>query len=367
MHAASLWKVSLTMSLLFAVSKSHADELDARISSLESRMAAVKNESVKKTSGAKMASASPLIDGYGFYATADLLVWHLKEGGTDYALTLKESAVVDFLPTSGKSVRSHFNWNAGFRFGAGYTFEEHDAWDGYINFTWFQTHASDSAHAPDNQSLAPQKGLGVVNPATKMSSHWKVHYYVLDFELGRNYFVSKYLAFRPQFGIESALINQRRHYKILGEVNGLTGIFGDRVFGKNNFYGVGPRAGVQGTWYFDRHFSLNGAINGALLWGRFNCHLHETGLTSTSKVKVVDMSDVFHRIVPNVQMALGVGWDGNLFEDLYHLGVRVSYEFQYWWRQNQFLNEQQFNDGNFQSESMDLSLNGVTLDVRFDF
>jgi hypothetical protein len=66
-------------------------------------------------------------------------------------------------------------------------------------------------------------------------------------------------------------------------------------------------------------------------------------------------------------MALGLSWDANINDDKNHLGIRLSYEFQYWWRQNQFLNEQQATAANFQHESMDLSINGVTLDVRFDF
>ncbi len=357
---------ALTLFLFIAASQSFADILDSRVSALESRMTAIKNDTVKKTTGAKMASASPLIDGYGFFATADLLIWHLKEGGSDYAISSKGPLNQNLLPGRGKAEHSHFDWDFGFRTGVGYNLE-HDAWDWYLNFTWFQADASDSVCRPKNGGLLPQKGFSVIESAKKIRSHWNVHYYVLDFELGRRYFVSKFLAFRPQFGIESAWICQRRRYMFRQDLDPSTGITGQNIYGKNNFWGIGPRAGVEGTWYFDRHFSLMAAVNGALQWGCFDDHLKETELTSGGKVRFVDVDGDFHTLVPNVQMALGFSWASPINEGKNQLGIRLSYEFQYWWRQNQFLNEQQFNATNFQHESMDLTLNGATLDVRFDF
>lgn len=363
-YRANLWSVPLI--LLTSLSQVFAEDINLRVSSLESRMTAIKNDTIKNTTGAKMASASPLFDGYGLFATADLLFWHLSEGGADYCLAAEKPGTQSQLPSSGKVMHSHFDWDFGFRTGVGYNLE-HDAWDGYLNFTWFHTSASDSTHRQKNGGLNPQKGFAIIENAKKMSSHWDVHYYVLDLEVGRRYFVSKFLAFRPEFGVESAWICQRRRYSIRKDVNPQTGVMGENIYGKNNFWGIGPRCGVEGTWYFGRRFSLLGALNAALLWGRFDDHLKETELTSRGKVKAVDINGDFHRLAPNVQMKLGFGWDSNINDDQNHLGIYLSYEFQYWWRQNQFLNEQQFNGMNFQHEAMDLSLNGFTLDVRFDF
>jgi hypothetical protein len=312
-------------------------------------MTAVKNDTIQHTAGAKMASASPLIDGYGFFATADFLVWHLKEGGSDYCLSSSSS--------KGKVEHSHFNWAPGFRVGAGYHLE-HDAWDWHVNFTWLHAHALNSAHRPKQGSLFPQKGFNSIARAENMHSHWHVHYYVLDLEVGRRYFVSKYLALRPQFGIESAWICQRRRYHISEQRTSRA----ENIYGKNNFWGIGPRAGCEGAWYFKRHFSLIGALAGALQWGRFKDSLSETRLTPREKRKIASVAGNFHRLVPNVQMALGLGWESTINDEQNHLTICLSYEFQYWWRQNQFLN-----GVGFQRESMDLSINGATLNARFDF
>lgn len=346
-HVAARGITAFLLSLLLAASPSYAeDDLSLRVSSLESRMRAIKNETVKKTTGAKLSSASPIIDGYGFFITGDLLFCHL-------------------IPYSEKAKHSYFNWDFGFRTGAGYNME-HDAWDWHLNFTWLHTDASTSSHRPENAGLSPQQGFDIIHHAEKMRSHWHVHYYVLDLEIGRRYFVSKFLCFRPQFGIENAWICQRRRYAIKTDVDPMAKVFGENIYGKNNFWGMGPRAGMEGNWYLTNHFSIIGALNMALQWGRFDTTLSQTNLTTAGKVKTVDVDSDFHRLVPNAQMALGLGWGSNINADQNHLQIRLSYEFQYWWRQNQFLSGQ-YNDVNFQRESMDLSLNGISLDVRFDF
>ena len=124
---------------------------------------------------------------------------------------------------------------------------------------------------------------------------------------------------------------------------------------------------MEGTWFFGRHFSLFGSISGALLWGRFDTNNKEARDLPTGDVSSLVVKDTFHRVVPNAQMALGLSWDANLNDEQNHLGIKLGYEFQYWWRQNQFLNEEQAFFFGLQHESTDMTLNGVTLDVRFDF
>ncbi|MBS0603840.1 MAG: hypothetical protein JSS60_02250 [Verrucomicrobia bacterium] len=364
MHAAPFWKTPCTLALCLASSFTNADELSSRLSALETRMAAIKTETVKKTTGVQLASANPQYDGYGLFTTAELLFWHLYQGGSDYSLS-HNGPINQGQPVKGESKHSHFDWDFGFRAGAGYNFE-HDGWDAYINFTWFQTDASNSAHAPKNGGLVPLKGDPFTLSAKKINSHWDVHYYVLDLELGRSFFVSKFLSFRPQFGIESAWICQRRRYETRQPPDPATSLSGQNIYGKNNFWGIGPRAGLEGSWYLGKHFSLLGSVNGSLQWGHFDAHTKETDYLSTGKLPIFHIDGDFHRLVPNVQMKLEIGWDANINNDENHLGVMLGYEFQYWWRQNQFINEP-FQGFTFQHESMDLSINGLTLAARFDF
>jgi hypothetical protein len=335
--------------LALSTASCFADDLSNRVSSLESRMTAIKTQTEKNTVGAQLANASPLYDGYGLFATGDLLFWHLNEEGSEYALSLSEA-------NKGRVKDAHFDWDFGFRLGAGYQME-HDVWEGALNFTWFQTQASDSTSG----SLIPEKGYPSSPTATKMESHWNLHYYVLDLSVGRNFFVSKFLSFFPTLGVESGWIAQRRRYEIEQIPSG------ENIYGKNNYWGIGPRIGVKGTWNFNSHFLLFGSANGCLQWGSFDTHTKETLLTEAGKVKLTHVADHFHRLVPNVQLALGLGWNSSINDDKNYLAVNLSYEFQYWWRQNQFLNEEQLDTTLLQHESQGLSLNGLTLDVRYGF
>lgn len=329
---------SIATALIFA------DEQSARIDALETRMSAIKTETVHRTRGVQLGSAHPQYDGYGLFATADLLFWHLAEGGSDFSLSSK------------KSKQSDFDWDFGFQVGAGYNFE-HDAWDAILNFTWFQTKASDHAHG---HNMIPQKGFPFTVNATEISALWRVHYYLLDLELGRSFYVSKFFSLRPQLGVEGAWITQRRHYKIRQPGQG------ENIYGKNTFWGVGPRAGCEGVYYFGTHFNLFGSLNCALLWGCFTTHTHESVLTGAGKSKLVSVHDTMYRLAPNIQTDMGLGWQSNICDDQFNLRIRLGYSMQYWWRQNQFINEP-YPLIAFQHESMDFSLNGLTLDVRFEF
>lgn len=365
MDVKHFFKLPLTLSLIFPIVLSYADELSSRVSSLETRMSAVKTETPKGTVGAQMASASPLFDGLGLFVSADLLYWHVYEGGADYSLSREVSGPQSFPKISGESSRIHFDWDFGFRVGAGYHFE-HDAWDALVNFTWFRTDGDGHTHADSDETLVPQKGAFNTVTAHKISAHWDIHNYILDMEVGRRYFVSKFLAFRPHIGIESAWIYQHRHFRIHQPLD-LQNVEGESVRGRCNFWGIGPRAGVEGTWFFGKRFSLFGVVDGALLWGHFDTKNKEKLETPSGDVPSLSVHDDFHRLSPNVQMMLGASWDSNLSNDMFHLTIKLGYEFQYWWRQNQFINEQQVSFFGLQHESKDLSINGATLDVRFDF
>lgn len=360
MNAFTTKKGAIALSLCLAyASYSYSDDLDSRVSSLESRMGAVKTQTAKGTIGAKMATAHPLIDSYGLFINADFLAWHLKEGQSQYVIKNKE-ATIDTVHGNTKNV--NFNWDFGFRLGAGYNFE-HDEWDANLNFTWFQCAAHNQTKARSSGSLIPEFGM-LDSLGRKAKVEWNVGYYVLDAELGRHFFVSKFLAFRPFFGIETAWINQHMHF----DEHLLPGQDQSRLIvkNKNDFWGIGPRAGFGSNWYFCESVSLFGNVSGALLWGDFDIREKEKA-KGLVPLKLSDISGDMHCIVPNAQMILGIQYDVNFNENCNHIGVKLGYEFQYWWKQNQILTTFVPVSPIFERESGDLSFNGVTLDVRFDF
>lgn len=354
MHACLHRKILFVFAFYLPAQICFADDLESRLSLLQTQMADLKTETVHKTSGVQFAPGGPQYDGDGIHVRAAILFWHLNAGGSDIAVSLKGPADrVD------KIHSAHFDWDFGYQAGIGYTFE-HDAWDVLLNFTWFQTTASTTAHG----GLSPQKGVPFTIHAAAIHCNWHVHYNVLDLELGRCFFVSKYLSVRPQFGIETSWIDQRRNLAV--HRHGQARIRRAHIHGKNSFWGIGPRAGVNGTWYFGRHFSTLGVISSSLQWGDFDVRTKESIVKNPAKKRQIKVDGNFHTLVPNAEMKLGIGWDANILEGKNHVGVSLFYEFQYWWRQNQFINEP-FKTVSFQHESEDLAIQGLTLDFRFDF
>lgn len=345
---------------LFAMGSLSADEdLNSRVTILESQMSEVSMKSPFGNIGAKTASASPLINGYDVFVSADFLYWNLQEGGTDYAYS-DTTAALSF-PLTGKRKNLEFGWDPGFRTGLGIVFD-HDRWDAYLNFTWFQTSntASSEAHGDDAliSLLAPLPG-SIELKSAKLA--WRVHFYALDLELGRKFFVSRYFSLRPFFGLKTAWIDQHRHTRYVSRD---TPDFIARTRGKCDFWGIGPWTGVNGDWHFSRNFSFFGRVAGAIMWGEFDSHEKQTISTEGVWFNYDIDKD---RIVPMLQFQLGFCWETNLSKDRYHLGFNLSYENQYWWQQNQFPYYPGTNVPKLNPINEDLSLQGLTFDVRLDF
>ncbi|MES2121997.1 MAG: Lpg1974 family pore-forming outer membrane protein, partial [Chlamydiota bacterium] len=298
-------------------------DMGTRVSRLESDMRKVRTHTALENFGAKTASNAPQTNGYGFFATADFLWWKLFEFQDDYVFDNKHS--IGALPFKGDVKHMDFKWEPGFRVGLGYVFD-YDGWDIKLNFTDYKTNAHQHKHASNSGFLVPLWGYETVE-LTKLRAKWKVQFYELDLVLGRDFFVSKSLAFHPFFGLASAWINQQRS-------SHMTLVLGDtaKLRSKNNFWGIGPRAGVDGQFFMGRHFSLCGSIAGALLWGRI--HGHEKEHIDTIDVNIYNEKLNARRMSPMVDYALGGAFETNFNDNANHFMVKLMFESQYWWKQN---------------------------------
>lgn len=347
--------IPVASGILFASVQGHCDaDVEARIGRLETDMKKVRGETAYGNYGAKTPSAASQIDGYGLFITADFLWWKLYEGGTDYVFVDKKAPAVT--PNIGPMKHFNFEWQPGFKVGVGYLFE-HDGWDAYADFTYFKTEASHSFES-DVLRFYPLFGQESF-PLFDLHAHWHVDFYDINLVLGRNFFVSKYLSLRPFFGLATAWIDQHRRFS------------GHRIFdnlivlkGKNDFWGIGPRLGLDAQFFFCENFSLFGNFFGDLLWGDF--HVKEFEDNKTSDFEFYNLRYNLHRMVPAIGFGLGAAYETNLNGDRYHFMIKAGYENQYWWRQNQLPIFDSLSTA-FERWSEDLSLQGLTVEFRLDF
>lgn len=351
----------ITCGSLFTSIAGHCDSnpeadqrINQRIDRLETDMRKIRTENAYGNFGPRTATANPQVDGYGFVASADFLWWKLYQGSTDYLVKAKNDRTV--LPVEGHLKHFNFRWEPGFKVGLGYVFD-HDGWDADAEFTFFQTQAHSHASA-SQPHLFPLVGNPALN-YTKAHGIWNVKFYDLNVVLGRNYFVSKYLALRPFFGLATAWIDQQRRFHFV-ESNG------DLIYlrNRNDFWGIGPRIGLDAQFAFCESFSFYGNVAGNLMWGEFRTD--ELDKDKTTELVFHDLHYNLHRMVSTTAFGLGFAYETSFLENTYYLMIKCGYESQYWWRQNQ-LPIPDVNSLLFRRASNDLSLQGLTLEFKLDF
>ncbi len=362
---------------LLAVSASGfaAMDTDERLEMLEKQMEEVRTETSMGTYGAKTASARAEVNGKGWNIDLDVFYWKGKVGGTEYAYS--DNDPVTSLPIRGRTKNMDFSWDWGVRLGLGYNFL-HDGWDALLSYTWFDNSGSDSRTGGVNDVVVPLRGSSEItenqgaqfNFAKSANSQFDLDVNLLDLGLGRSFFVSSSLSMRPHIGLRSAWIDLEQDTKYSGgtpdgSTNWGLGVNNVSVDDKCNFWGLGPRAGFDTKWHLGNGFSIFGNVAGSLLYGNFDVD-HKEKYSADENARISLDANV-HGFSPNVQFALGLGYDTYINNDKQHIGLGIGYENQYFWRQNQMLKIDDASPLKYERYSEDVAMQGITFNFKFDF
>jgi hypothetical protein len=328
-------------------------------------------------------------DDIGLYLFADALYWHADVTNSDWAFVSNARSPTN--PAAGANQELAFKWNWGFRVGLGYEFD-HDQWDSDIYYTWFVNNAANGSTSQTafttptggsavslNSDLPDLSGVTILTGAAAT----KLTFQVLDWELGRAFYISNSISLRPHIGVKGSWIKLTETESYTGSAAALVAY---SVSNETRSWGVGPSAGINSNWYFgcgntmgpkgavkDRPiFSIFGDVSGALMYGHFKNSHSEAGLTAAGAASNGFVPSGLNRnlMVPVLTGVLGLAWDICFACDKMHLGIRAGYELQYWFRQNQRFGS--FSTSGYAAPPYnrtvgDLALQGLTIDVRFDF
>jgi opacity protein-like surface antigen len=339
-----------------------------------------------------LTSARPC-DDIGLYIFADALYWHADVTNAEWAFANPTGGTS---PTTGTNQELAFKWNWGFRVGLGYEFD-HDQWDTDIYYTWFHNKAASNGSTSSTSFAVPVGTASSLNTDSSMtpaailsgSATAKLKFNVVDWELGRAFYVSNSISLRPHVGVKGAWIK-------LTESESFTGVGSPAIYNSSDStksWAVGPSAGINSNWYFgcantmpvgrngevqDRPmFSLFGDVSGAMMYGHFKNSHSETGVSAAGLPSGGFSPSGLNRnlMVPVLTGIMGFEFDWCFDCDKMRLGLRAGYELQYWFRQNQRFSN--FNTTGAAGEAVsaprytrttgDLALQGLTIDVRFDF
>jgi len=320
----------------------------------------------------------------GFY-------WKANEDGLEYAIENDNSAALIMGENNHILVNSdfkspNFDWEFGFKAGFGYN-SPCDGWDIGLYWTRYDGRASSHIEAEDldSQSIlpiwsnlyAPTFG-GISIFATDSKTDWKLQLNLIDIELGRESWNSRYLTLRPHVGIRLGYIDQ--DYDIIysgGSWSDSNILATGNVKLENDFKGVGLRGGLDSIWNLGCGWALYADFALSLMNGRFKID-HEESLRGTespfNKDKLLETSNSFHSTKMIADFAFGLQWSSLICDCKYGLLVALGYEQHLFFDQNQLWriaivqgNETEEFNNIYQQGRGDLSTQGWTLSAGFDF
>ena len=217
-----------------------------------------------------MPAAGPRVqEGADAFLTADFLYWEARQGSLEYAQTgIETSGGGNASLPQGKVFTPEFEYDPGFRVGLGLGLG-HDAWDLFVQYTWYHQNAKQTVNTHTDNSLStlqatPNMGFSTGSPLTYADGDWKLRLNMIDLELGRDSYFSKYVALRYFIGLKAAWQNQNFdvNYKWLDTSNANAETNTHIAQTMKNF-GIGLRAGLNGSWFFTKklvHFWKSSCI-----------------------------------------------------------------------------------------------------------
>ena len=352
--------------------------LQDRVATLENEMQSVYIDTANKTSGATFAAETPASTETSWFVTAEVLYWHAKAGGTEYAIKLDSPTV----PMTGNMKDCDFDWDWGLRFGLGKHLP-HDQWSLYLTYTYFDTSDTESVGSP----------FGASNLGPSGDTHGKfsctADYQSLDFVLGKGFFLSRTFSVHPFLGVKSSWIDHFEKLKWTDVYNGaqafllVSGRIDNTVKSKSNFWGFGPNIGTNLLWHLGYGFKFFSDVSGTLYYSYFKVSENDralvvpnTGPVSTLSLRLKGNT---HRFIPQARVFAGLSWgtDLNLNQKKQYFDLGLGYEVQYFWRVIQHLDQEDATPQppvltgplrtGFKRKAEDLSYYGLTFRARLDF
>jgi len=386
-------------SLCIATSLFGHENMQERVDNLEKEMQEVSTVTAYDTIGAGFTTARPEVEGKNFFITFDILYWHAKIGGTEYAYSYNPQIIYDqqdvpfLLPARDGRTKDHdFDWEWGLKAGLGYNIS-YDGWDVYAQYTWYESNSSSQSAKEPPAGLSPLRSFDEMI-ASKAKSSFDVDYNNVDLEIGRSFYISSFLSFRPFISLKSAWIDLKQDsvYTASPLNDDVFRFFDDprtngldfKVKESCQYWGLGPRVGVNSHWHLGYGYSIFGDVAGSVLYSYFKTlHReswppHTVALIDPENGQLFKLRSNFHRFVPYVQIFGGLEWDGYVNHKHQHIRLKLGYEVQYYWRVNQnFYAEDTTRTGfgtlpehvraQFEKTAEDVMFYGITGEFRLDF
>lgn len=273
----------------------------------------------------------------------------------------------------------NYNWESGLKAGIGYNFCS-DNWDLFLNWTYIRPTARGNFHVgpgSDDLMLAIladgilQGNQIIIIVSEQAESKWSLNFNTLDFELGKEFCVGRYVTLRPFAGVKAGILKQRFHvayhdnleFDVVAPLDPIHFDLTTQDFTIQDNV-VGPRIGVDSRWNFcgsSFAFLANGSVS--LMWNNERFYsLGTVGDLNPDNIRHDVFKAKIRYLEPVFELFLGFDWH-TCFNRSCAFSVALGYEMQLWLNQTQT----PFGVNVSISNERNLSLQGLTASLKLDF
>lgn len=307
--------------------------------------------------------------GIGFSIYADFIYWEARANDLAFATTSLLSTTTTTLQP-GEVYYPSFNYKPGFKVGIAFDLG-HDNWDLDANYTWLNGNAGKNSVSTGLGVIATQitptlpiVGSSLETYLTQADGNWDFHHNLINLDLGRNYFISQFLTLRPYFGLSGAWSSQDSHvhYTYTSDTDPYPVEDFVTLYFSQSYWGVGFNTGLQTSWLFDENWSIYGNFGILNLWSKFSDSSKETdydavdGVIEATGTVTQNFSSTQYGIQNVLDLELGVRWATTFDDDTMGASIQMGWEQQVW-----------FNNCHLYDQTTNLSMQGLTARLRFDF
>ncbi len=311
------------------------------------------------------------VEGYHLYLIGEFLWMKAEEDGLSYSYKTNNPLGL----SSDNDIRLEemdFDWNYGFRVGGGFDIP-HDHWD--VSFSWTSLDTQSKTHklGDEGEGLFPYwafpQSIAGGEFFDRAKGKWTLFLNMGDAVLGKDFYVGKSLSVRPFIGPRTAWIDQKFKVDYINAAIMPGATLSDSIEMSCDYWGLGPRAGVDMQWWLTKRFNIYATAAISLLYGEFNIHQKEQAEIEELmfSVEPLQFHDSFHIARPITDLGIGFGWDTLFAYDSLHIGLKVGWEQHVFFDQNQFIRFVNSSTNSLLSNRGDLALEGLIASLRLDF
>lgn len=323
-------KETTTVTEVVAAKTYFQDSIKERMDLAEERIANLEEITTYKKIGIKTLP-NRMNDDSSFACFVDFLYWRAQNPSFIYA-----NRVV--LPHREIGIRMPYAFKPGFRVGLGYN-STYDGWDVYAIYTRHHSHVKQTRHTASTSRTGilpvmitsdPSHGYFYVNDLFGAA---KLRYDTADFQISRDFFISKALTLKPYFSVSLEILKQHLdalydnpvlRYPFLS----VYPKFPVRFCGKLGSWGLGPKIGLSSNWMFYKCFGLFVDGSMSLLYGKTKSGW--AFYDPTSEYPYGYNRYNFYSLLPNLNVLGGMKFQHFFCNGMY-LAISAAYEANYLW------------------------------------